>query len=70
MSEFDGLMEVRLGANDMMQKDDLVTLANYAKKNDLLDTPGWKICRRHARRAKKLQWMLNQTHRQSKSYAP
>ena len=55
---------------NMMQKDDPVTLANYAKKNDLLDTPGWKICRRHARRAKKLQRMLNQTRRQSKSYAP
>ncbi len=54
---------------NMLAKDDPVTIANYAKQNDLLETPGWKFLRRIARRAKKLQRMLNQARHQSKHNA-
>ena len=54
---------------NMIAKDDPVSLANYAKNNDLLETPGWKFLRRIARRGKKLQRMLNQTHMSSKRNA-
>ncbi len=36
---------------NIVVKDDMVTLANYAKENDLLEIPGWKFLRRTARRA-------------------
>ena len=36
-------------------KDNVVTVANYAKKNDLLEMPGRKFLCRTAHRAKKLQ---------------
>ena len=42
---------------------DPVTLAVYAKENDLLDTPGWKKLKRYARRAKKLLWMVKANKR-------
>ena len=54
---------------NLVAKDDPVSLAHYAKEHDLLETPGWKFLRRIARRAKKLQRMLNQTRRQSKNNA-
>ena len=47
---------------DEMIKDDPVTLANYAKKCGLLDTPGWKRLKRYAKSVKKLQRMLKQVH--------
>jgi hypothetical protein len=40
--------------------DDLVTCAEYAKKNNLLRTDGWKQFWRIAKSEKKLQWMINQ----------
>ena len=42
---------------------DPVTLAVYAKENDLLDTPGWKKLKRYARRAKKLLRMVKANKR-------
>ena len=54
---------------NMIAKDDPVSLANYAKQNGLLEAPGWKFLQRIAHRAKKLQCMLNQSHRQSKHNA-
>jgi hypothetical protein len=32
-------------------EDDPVTVAMYARKNGLLDTPGWKQCKRYTRNA-------------------
>jgi hypothetical protein len=40
--------------------DDPVTCAEYAKKNDLLNTDGLKQFRRIAKSEKKLQRMINQ----------
>jgi hypothetical protein len=40
--------------------DDPVTCAEYAKKNNLLDTDGWKQFRRLAKNEKKLKRMINQ----------
>ena len=51
---------------NLMAKDDPVTLAKYAKQNNLLDTPGWKFLHRIVRHAKQLQLMVNQAHLQSK----
>ena len=44
---------------NLIAKDDPVTLAKYAKENNLLETPGWKFLRRIARRAKVLKRVLN-----------
>ncbi len=48
---------------NMMIRSDPVTLAVHAKKNDLLETPGWKTLKRAARRAKQLQRMVNASKR-------
>jgi hypothetical protein len=53
----------------MVFADDPVTLSAYAKDHNLLDTPGWKRCKRLARRAKVLQRMLNQSRRRAKASA-
>jgi hypothetical protein len=39
--------------------DDPVSCAEYAKKNNLLNTDGWKQFWRIAKSEKKLQWMIN-----------
>ena len=44
----------------VIAKDDPVTVAAYAKDNELLDTPGWKRLRRLARNDKKIKRMLKQ----------
>ena len=49
--------------------DSPVTVAIYAKKNGLLDTPGWKRFKRLAKREKKLLRMVNQAKLQSKRTA-
>ncbi len=54
---------------NLVAKDDPVTLAKYAKENNLLNTPGWKFLRRIANRAKKLQRMLNQSKMRSHRHA-
>ena len=53
-----------------MIKDDPVTVADYAKKNGLLDTPGWKSLKRIARRSKLFKRMVNQAKLRSKRTAP
>ena len=50
----------------LMIKSDPVTLAKYAKDNDLLETEGWKPLRRIAKRDKVLRRMINQVKRQSR----
>ena len=40
--------------------DDPVTVSIHAKKNDLLNTPGWRQCRRYIRNAKSLGRAINQ----------
>jgi len=50
--------------------DDPVTVAIYAKDNDLLDTPGWKRLKRIANRSKKLKRMANQAKLRSYNTAP
>eukprot|EP00957_Ditylum_brightwellii_P053256 4038058-Ditylum_brightwellii.AAC.1 len=54
---------------NLVGKTDKVTLAAYAKEHDLLETPGWKFLKPTARRAKKLQRMLNQARRASHNNA-
>jgi hypothetical protein len=55
---------------DIFAKDDPVTCADYAKKNNLLDTPGWKRFRRLVKNAKVFQRMLNQAKLKSVRYGP
>lgn len=55
---------------NMIAKDDPVTCAAYAKRNGLLDTPGWKRFKQLAKREKVIRRMINQTQRQQKRYAP
>ena len=45
---------------DLIASDDPVTCAEYAMKNNLLDTPGWKRFRRYAKNEKKLKRMISQ----------
>jgi hypothetical protein len=42
-------------------QDDPITVSLYAQKNGLLDTVGWKDCKRYVRSPKKLARMINQT---------
>ena len=46
---------------NMIYSDDPVTIAMYAIKNGLLDTPGWKRCKTHAKNMKKFGRLINQT---------
>ena len=55
---------------NIIAQDDPVTCAMYAKRNGLLDTPGWKRFKRIAKREKILVRMINQSRRQHKRYAP
>ena len=48
---------------DVMIKDDPITVANYAKKHNLLEVPGWKRLQKYAKNEKKLKRMLNQVRR-------
>ena len=41
-------------------QDDPVSVALYAKKNGLLNTPGWKRCKNYVKNDKKLARMINQ----------
>ena len=45
--------------NDIF-RDDPITLSLYAKKNNLLDVPSWKRCKRYAKREKVIGRMINQ----------
>jgi hypothetical protein len=45
---------------DMIGKDDPVTCAEYAVRNGLLDTPGWKRFRHLAKNQKKVERLVNQ----------
>lgn len=55
---------------DMIAKDDLVSCALYAGKNNLLQQPGWKRFKRIANREKKLPRMANQAKLRSYNHAP
>ena len=44
----------------MIFEDDPITMAWYAKKNSLLDTPGWKQCKRFIRNDKTIAGMIKQ----------
>ena len=47
---------------------DPYTCAIYAKKHDLLNTPGWKLLKRHARKARRLIRTLKRSkYRQAKA---
>ena len=47
---------------------DPYTCAIYAKKHDLLNTPGWKLLKRHARTARRLVRTLKKPqYRQAKA---
>ena len=53
-----------------MIADDPVSVALYAKKNNLLDTQGWKQLRRLARKDKQLQRLINQAKLRSFQTTP
>ena len=44
----------------MTFQDDPITVSLYAQKNGLLDTAGWKDCKRYVKNPKKLARMINQ----------
>ena len=52
--------------------DDPVTCADYARRNNLLDTEGWRHLKRYGKNAKKLTRLLNQaklrSYRETKKY--
>ena len=50
----------------LMAKNDPVTLAAFAKENNLLDTDGWKRFKKIARRAKVLYRMVKASKRNQK----
>jgi hypothetical protein len=45
---------------DLIAKDDPVSCAEYANKNGLLDTPGWRRFKRLGKSGKKIERMVNQ----------
>ena len=47
---------------NIVGKDDPVTIADYAKHHDLMEIPGWKRVRRHAKKEKKINSLLKQGH--------
>ena len=53
-----------------MAKDDPITVAIYAQKKDLLDTPGWKQFRTYTKNAKKMLRLVNQAKLKSFRSAP
>ena len=53
-----------------IHQDDPITLAKYAKDNDLLDTVGWKRCKPHARRTVKLNRLIKQVKLRSFRTSP
>ena len=53
---------------DIIAKDDPVSCAMYAKKNNLLNEPGWKRFKGIAKNEKKLLRMANQA--KLRSYRP
>jgi hypothetical protein len=64
-SSFNVLVEWETGETtyeplDLIASDDPVTCAEYARRNNLIDTQGWKRFRRIAKNEKKLQRMINQ----------
>ena len=54
----------------IIEADDPVTCALYAKRNDLLDTPGWVRFKRIAKREGKLLRMVNQAKLRSYRTVP
>ncbi len=57
--------EVRYEPLSLIAKDDPVTCAVYAKKNRLLETPGWKQFKKLGKRDKVLERAYNQAKLQS-----
>jgi hypothetical protein len=46
---------------DLIAQDDPVSCADYAKRNGLLDTPGWKRFKKLEKNGKKIERLVNQT---------
>ena len=57
--------EVTYEPLDLIAKDNPVTCAEYAKRNDLLNTPGWKRFKSIGKNDKKLERMVNQAKLQN-----
>ena len=55
---------------NIIGKNDPVTIADYAKRNDLVDTPGWKRFRRYAKKEKKINRLLKQVHLSAMRHRP
>ena len=53
-----------------LRSDDPVTLAEYARDHDLLDTPGWKTLKRLVRNSKMFERALKQSKMRSERRAP
>ena len=62
--------EISFEPLNLMIADDEVTVAKYAKDNDMLDTPGWKALKRLANRTIKLTCLINQAKLRSLRTAP
>ena len=65
-SSFNVLLEWETGKTtyeplDLIARDDPVTCAEYVRRTNLIDNPGWKRFRRYAKNEKKLQRLINQT---------
>ena len=46
-------------------QDDAITVSLYAQRNGLLQTPGWKRCKKYVKNPKKLARMINQARLKS-----
>ena len=55
---------------NVIYEDDAISLANYARDNNLLETDGWKRLKRFAKRTKKLKRMINQAKLRSFRTSP
>ena len=43
-----------------MKDDNPITMAKHAVENNMLETPGWRSLKWHAKRQKKLNCLINQ----------
>jgi hypothetical protein len=55
---------------NIIGKGDPVTIADYAKRNDLIETPEKKRFRRYAKKEKKINCLLNQLHVSAMRHRP
>ena len=62
--------EVTYKAQDWLAKDIPVEIAQYAIEHNLLDTPGWKRFKRHARQQRLMERLIKQAKLRSFRLCP